>query len=124
MKISIGDKEYEATMGAGTLVAYEEEFGRDLIQDLFGKVTVDDAGDNGSGKDDDGSAGVLFTIDYTQTQWTALLRVAWTAIRTADPSSVPGFREWTASLGELNLNALSEQLVPVAIRQFFRPQGN
>ncbi len=113
MKITVGDKEYEGTMGVGTLVAYEEEFGRDLIQDLFGKVTVEDGGDEAA-----------MTIDYTQTEWTALLRVAWSAIRTASPDAVPGFREWASSLGELNLNVISEQLVPVAIRQFFRPQGN
>ncbi len=112
MKITVGDREYEGTMGVGTLVLYEEEFGRDLIQDLFGKVTVDDGGDT------------ALTIDYTQTEWTALLRVAWAAIRTKDPGSAPGFREWASSLGELNLNVLTEQLVPVAIRQFFRPRGN
>lgn len=114
MKITIGDAEHEAVFGVGTLVIYEEEFGRDLIQDLFGKVQVTDP----DGKADD----VLYTIDYTQTNWTALLRAAWAAIRAAEPSTKP-FKAWAAGIGSVNLNDLSNQVVPEAIRQFFRPKG-
>ena len=34
MKIDIGGEEVEAELGFETLVTYEEEFGRDLIQDF------------------------------------------------------------------------------------------
>jgi hypothetical protein len=114
MKITIGDDEAEAIFGVGTLAAYEEEFGRDLIQDLFGKVRVEDPDKQG----DD----VLYTIDYTQTNWTALLRATWAGVSVADPATPP-FKEWAKGIGEINLNELMNQVVPVCIRQFFRPQG-
>ncbi len=114
MKITIGEEDFEATMGVGTLVAYEEEFGRDLIQDVFGKVKVEDP----KKAEEDG---LVMVLDYTQTEWTALLRVAWAAIRTADPS-LPGFKEWAAGVGEVNFNTISGQVIPAAMRQFFRPK--
>lgn len=112
MKLDIGGEEVEAELGFETLVTYEEEFGRDLIQDFFGKSEVP------VGEEADGSESTV-TIDFTQTNWTAITRVAWAAIRTATPS-LPGYREWLRGVGETNLRELNEALLPEAVRKFFR----
>lgn len=112
MKIDIGGEEVEAELGFETLVTYEEEFGRDLIKDFFGKAEVP------VGEEADGSENTV-TIDFTQTNWTAITRVAWAAIRTATPS-LPGYREWLKGVGETNLRELNEALLPEAVRKFFR----
>ena len=85
---------------------------RDLIQDFFGKAEVP------VGEEADGSENTV-TIDFTQTNWTAITRVAWAAIRTATPS-LPGYREWLRGVGETNLRELNEALLPEAVRKFFR----
>lgn len=112
MKIDVGNGEVDAILGFETLVTYEEEFGRDLIQDFFGKAEVP------VGDEPDGSEKTV-TIDFTQTNWTAITRVAWAAIRTADPD-IPGYGEWIKGVGDMNLRELNEALFPEAIRKFFR----
>lgn len=115
MKITIGDgREIEVELGFETLVTYEEEFGRDLIQDFFGKseVPVGDLAGDGDGAE-------TVTIDFTQTNWTAITRVVWAGARTAD-DKVPGYREWIGTVSDMNLREANEALLPEAVRKFFR----
>lgn len=126
MKLSVGGKELEAELGVETLVVYEEEFGRDLLQDMFGKVDVDvskltaEAGDADEGDEpEETEVGSVISVDFTQTNWTAITRVLWASLKTANPW-FPTYREWSKSVGGLNLQEVVNELTPVAIRQFFR----
>lgn len=130
MKIKIGEVEKEGILSIETLMVYEEEFGRDLIQDYFGKVEVrrsdlkDILPEEDAPVEDDSSIeeeqdDVLFSIDYTTTNWTAITRVLWAALRTAD-RSIPAYQSWVKTLEAVNLNEINNQLTPECVRQFFR----
>lgn len=109
MVIDYGEGEAEALMGVQTMTVYEQEFGRDIIQDLFGRAVV-----RRQEVEDD----VEFAVDYRDVNWTALVRVLWAAIRTADPETPP-FAVWSARVGSLDLNAVNDALYPAAIGAFF-----
>ena len=64
----------ECTFSIATLVAYEQEFGRDMIQDVLGRVAV---------RDEDGTT----VVDFRDTNWTATTRALWAAIKTANPKT-------------------------------------
>lgn len=108
MLIDYGCGPLEARMGVKTMTVYEQEFGRDIIQDLFGRAVI-----RKQAEDD-----VEFSVDYRDTNWTALVRVLWAALRTAD-ESVPPFEVWGAGIEELDLNAVGDALFPEAYRVFF-----
>ena len=114
MKIDTGNgNEVEVELGFETLVIYEEEFGRDLIKDFFGKTEVP-VGDEADGSED------TVTIDFTQTNWTAITRVVWAGARTAAGDGFPGYREWIRTVSDMNLRQASDTMMPEAIRKFFR----
>lgn len=134
MKIKIGDTEKEIILSVETLSIYEEEFNRDLIQDFFGKVDVrrgdlkdiaEEAVGDGEKEDEEVSEpsddDLLFTIDYTSTNWTSITRVLWAALRTADRST-PSYLSWIKTLGAINLNTINAQITPECMRQFFRKE--
>ena len=131
MKVDYGAGEKELLFSGWTLVLYEQQFGGDLIQDLFGKVEVRksdvetalrnvgvDEGlqDAPEAPDEDP---VLFTSDYTQTNWTAVLKALWAGLKTAD-DALPGFAQWSRGLGAIDLGRLQKEIVPEAMRMFFR----
>lgn len=110
MLIDYGRGEEEAVIGVATMMVYEQQFRSDIIQDLFGRSVLRRKPD-----DDD----VLFEVDYRDVNWTALVRVLWAALKTAD-DSFPSFREWSMGLGPVDLNDLASKLIPEAYGQFFR----
>ena len=129
MKIKVGDAELEAVMGVETLVVYEEEFGRDLLKDMFGKLEVDvddlldyeDAEAEGAEAEDaEEPGGGKLNLDFTQTNWTAMTRVLWASLKTADPAGIPPYRAWASSAGAFNMQEVITVLTPAAIQQFFR----
>lgn len=110
MKVKIGDEELEAIASAKTLMVYEQEFGSDLIQDLFGRAVIR--------KPEEGED-VLMVFDYTATNWTAALKALWACLRTAS-DSVPPFKEWIADLPDVNLMEVTGALYPEVQRRLFR----
>lgn len=110
MRIKIGDEEREAIASAKTLMIYEQEFGGDLIQDLYGRAVIHRPED-----DED----VLLVLDYTATNWTAALKALWACLRTADDSVVP-FKEWVEALPDVNLMEVTGALYPEVQRRLFR----
>lgn len=133
MKIKIGEEEKEVILSIETLTIYEEEFDRDMLQDLFGVVELrksdlksidEDAAEKTTNtekvsSENEDNDDVVLTIDYTTTNWTAITRSLWAGLRTAD-RSVPAFAVWAKEVDHLNLNSINAQLTPECIRQFFR----
>lgn len=127
MKVDYGAGGKELLFSGWTLVLYEQQFGGDLIQDLFGKVEVRKSDvetalrnvgvEEAPEREDDDP--VLFTSDYTQTNWTAVLKALWAGLKTAD-DALPGFTQWSRELGAIDLGRLQKEIVPEAMRMFFR----
>lgn len=130
MKVKVGEKEEEIILSVETLTIYEEEFDRDMLQDFFGVVEVkkdelkafDVEKDSGESQEKDEQSNeddeVAFTIDYTSTNWTAITKVLWAGLRTANRAT-PAYAAWVKRLGPINLNVINNQLTPECIRQFF-----
>lgn len=93
--------QYKAT--AWTCVIYEQEFGRDLIKDIYGKIDVTHVD----------SAGVL---DFTQTNWTCVIRAFWAMVKTADPST-PSFDQWAIEQDTVDLPTMSASVVDECFRR-------
>lgn len=107
MVIDFGNGPREAVVSVETLTVYEQEFGgADLIRDFMGVQNVSEDVDADS-------------VDFRRVNWTALVRVLWAALRTADPEVVP-FREWAASVGDVNLLVVNAQLGREVVRRLFR----
>ncbi|WP_288070768.1 hypothetical protein [Adlercreutzia caecimuris] len=110
MLLDYGRGPEECRMGLKAMSAYEQEFGRDIIQDLFGRVTVREP--------EPDEEGVVASVDYRDTNWTALVRALWASRRAAD-ESVPPYAVWADGIDALDLNAVSDALMPEAVRTFF-----
>ena len=95
-----------------TLEAYEQEFYRDLIGDLWGvvRLTEKDLAEAMGEPREDGE--ISLTIDYTDISWTALVRALWACMKTADPS-LPRYDAWKESVGSVNLMAVRSSLLPM-----------
>lgn len=110
MLIDYGKGEKEAILSVETMTVYEQEFGRDIIQDLFGRVVV---------RKEQHEEDVEFAVDYRDTNWTAIVRVLWAALKTAD-GSTPSYKEWSKSVGNIDLNAIGRPILDEAWKMFFR----
>ena len=109
MNIDYGYGEKEIIASVLTLTLYEQEFKSDMLQDLFGRVTLDDTemGEN-----------EIIALDFTRTNWTAVTRCLWACLKTADPA-LPSFETWASSLDKVNLFNLKEELIPVVMENLF-----
>lgn len=105
MEIELNGKKVPLKVSVLTTVIYEQEFGTDIIKDLFGKVVQDTSNE------------VVF--DYTTTNWTATLKALWAAVKTANPATPP-FQEWADKCGDVDLFEVSGVLMPVVMRGLFR----
>lgn len=144
-----GEREYAAS--AYTMLVYEQEFGRSLIKDFYGKVDLRDADGQLVTADyveralsealPEGKrlpkatselvrkafpAYVTAVIDYTQDNWEAGLRCMWAMMRTADEAAgaktVP-YRQWVAGLGPVNMSEVSQAVYQETQRGLFRARG-
>ena len=97
----------ECVFSLKTLVIYEQEFGRDLIQDVIGRVSVRD--------DEEGTT----LLDLRDTNWTATVRALWAALKTADPA-LPHFSDWLLRVGDVNLYEINNDVVEGVRLGFFR----
>lgn len=110
MLIDYGIGPKECRFGVNAMCIYEQEFHADIIQDLFGKIDV---------KDDQSEDGVLFSVDYRQTNWTNCVKALWAGLKNADERTPP-WKEWSRSTEGIDLNEISNKVIHEAWRMFFR----
>lgn len=106
VEIEIDGEKRQAIASVLTLTLYEQEFGKGLIEDLFGKVKA-------STKEDD------VVLDFTTTDWTAMMRALWACLKTAD-DSVPCFAQWQREATGLSVFDVSALLNREFSGAFFR----
>lgn len=115
------EHEYEAT--TYTLMVYEQEFKRDLIRDVFGRIDVREATQN---FDDDGN---IIAMDYTIDNWNAELRAFWAMLRTSSEiarsegrkaESVPSFTQWCLKTRSIDMGQISQAVFDECQRGLFR----
>lgn len=91
-----------------TLLVYEQEFGSDMIKDLFGRVVINE--------DDSGE----IVLDYTQNNWTSAAKALWACAKTANEGIMP-FREWARTMTNgINMIELYNNLHRVIEQELFR----
>lgn len=115
MKVDFGQGEKEALVSVWTLSIYEQEFGSDMIQDLFGEEVV--KADN---EDDDN---VIFKFDYHDFNWTAATKALWAALKCADPDTQP-YAIWARELGDIDLWSIIRDFLPEVRARLFRPSAD
>ena len=114
------EHEYEASVY--TLMLYEQEFKRDLIKDVFGRIDVNAVA---STVDEDGN---MAYIDYTIDNWSAYPRALWAMLRTSEDIArsegrkvepVPDFREWQRHARNVDLGELASIVIDECNRGLF-----
>lgn len=108
--IKLGDKDYELACGAWTPVLYEQEFGKDMIADVFGRVAFRE--------DDMLQDGEIAVMDFRDTNWTASIRALWACMKTADDSVEP-FNKWIKKQDGIDLEAVQEYISTELVVKFF-----
>ena len=106
-----GDKEIAPNVWA--LALYEQEFGSDLIQDVFGRQRSKDVAS------DDGEGGAEIVFDYTDANWFARTRALWAMLKAAD-DRIPRFSEWSKSATGFNMYLLFMGVTSAVRDGFFR----
>ena len=115
------EHEYEAS--TYTLVIYEQEFKKDLIKDVFGRIDIRNAAKN---FDDDGN---MIAMDYTIDNWMGELRPFWAMLKTSAeiaPSegrqydNVPPFVQWCVKTRSIDTGQISQAVFDECQRGFFR----
>ena len=111
--IEVNGKRHKAKVTFKTAFIYEAEFHSDLTKDFFGKQVF---------KEEKAEEKAI-TIDFTATNWNAVMRVLWAAMKTADPS-LPGFERWSEEAEGANLWYAAEVLSMECADCFFRPDSS
>lgn len=115
------EHEYEAT--TYTLVVYEQEFKKDLIKDVFGRVSLVDAARN---VDSDGN---MIAMDFTIDNWMADLRAFWAMLRTSAEIArsegrkvepVPAFVQWCLKTRSIDMSEITRIVFDECQRGLFR----
>lgn len=118
-QVEIDGKTYDAEVTFYTAHLYEMEFKTDLIQDLFGIQTADPSvGFDVEGEGEDAQLKIA-RIDFTKVSWTAVAKVLWAAIKTADENT-PSYTQWMKSTSGANLWLVQEQIGEEVADCFFR----
>lgn len=115
------EHEYEATFY--TLVIYEQEFKKDLIKDVYGRIDVTKAVRN---FDEDGN---VIAMDYTVDNWVAYPRAFWAMLKTSEAicrdegrpcEPVPPFVKWCMSTRNFDMGEISQLVYDECERGLFR----
>lgn len=115
------EHEYEAT--TYTLMVYEQEFKKDLIKDVFGRIDTRQARSN---FDEEGN---LVAWDYTIENWNAELRAFWAMLRTSSEiaradgrryETVPPFVQWCLRTRSIDMGQVSQAVFNECQRGLFR----
>jgi len=112
-EVDINGKKVKAEVSFYTAYLYEAEFRSDLIKDLFGTQDFE--------PEIEASDGRLVKVDFTKTNWTAMTKVLWAAVKTADPSA-KSYSEWMKSAKGANLWLVGELLSAEVADCFFRSE--
>lgn len=115
------EREYEAT--TYTLVVYEQEFGKDLIKDVFGRIDVRKAIENFD------SEGNMVVMDYTVDNWNAELRAFWAMLKTSEAIckrenrpclAIPSYPQWCLETRSIDMSQISQLVFEECQRGLFR----
>ncbi len=115
------EHEYEAS--TYTLVIYEQEFKKDLIKDVFGRIDIRNAAKN---FDDDGN---MIAMDYTIDNWMGELRAFWAMLKTSAEiarsegrqyDNVPPFVQWCVKTRSIDMGQISQAVFDECQRGLFR----
>ena len=118
-QVEIDGKKYDAEVTFYTAHLYEMEFKADLIQELFGIQTADPSiGFDVEGEGEDAKLQIA-RIDFTKVSWTAVAKVLWAAIKTADDNT-PSYTQWMKNTSGANLWLVQEQIGAEVADCFFR----
>lgn len=105
--------EYKASVY--TLDLYEQQFGGDLIQDVFGKVKAPNDTDN-------------VILDFTSDNWNAEVRAFWCMLKTAEAiadakgkrhKTVAPYSQWILSTDTIDLQEIGAAVVGECFRGFY-----
>ena len=108
MKFDYGNGEIEIEISFYALLVYEQEFGGDMIQDLFGRIVIN--------QEDSGE----IALDYTQTNWTATTKALWACAKTANDNVQP-YKQWARTMTNgVNMYSLSSNLIRCIEQELFR----
>lgn len=114
-------KEHEIIASAHTLMVYEQQFKRGMIEDVFSKVRIDE--------DDFDDDGTMLVADYTIDHWDKYVKALWAMLKAASDlaraegreyEKVPSFDEWSVRVTNLDMQELSLVVVTECQRGFFR----
>lgn len=103
MKVDYGSGEVEVEASILSLQVYEQQFGRDMIDDV---IHSDSVGDDGAVK---------------ITDWMAAPRALWACLKARDPET-PSFDKWAAQTSGLNMHRLRSGISRMLADAFFRPE--
>ena len=115
------EREYEAT--TYTLVVYEQEFKRDLIKDVYGRI------DTTRGATIFDADGNIVVADYTYDNWTDELRAFWAMLKTSEAICkrekrpclpIPNFAQWCLETRSIDMGEISELVYNECQRGLFR----
>ena len=115
------EHEYEAT--TYTLMVYEQEFKKDLIKDVFGRIDTRAAVDNFN------ESGEMIVADYTIDNWNAELRAFWSMLKTSEAiarsegrmiETVPPFMQWCLKTRSIDMGEISSTVFDECQRGLFR----
>lgn len=114
-EVEIDGKKVTAKVTFYTAQLYEAEFRSDMIKDLFGETSLEPA------VTVDGDDNVL-KVDFNKVNWTAMAKVLWAAIKTADEST-PGYTSWMKRTSGVNMWLVQEVLGAEVADCFFRAEA-
>lgn len=113
--------EREFLFSAYTLMVYEQEFKKGLIEDVYGRIAVPNK-----------NAGETLIADYTIDNWQAYVRALWAGLKAASDLAaadrrsvepVPSYSEWCMRVPSLDLAEVSRFVLDGCNRGLFRTRA-
>lgn len=113
-EFSVDGKQVKAEVTFYTAYLYEAEFKSDLIKDLFGTQDFEPEIEVSDEK--------LVKVNFTKTNWNAVGKALWAAVKTADDST-PGYAAWMKRTKGLNMWLVGMLLSDEVADCFFRAEA-
>jgi len=113
-EITIDGKQVKGEVSFYTAYLYEAEFGGDLIKDLFGTQDLE--------PEIETAGGAVVRIDFTKTNWNAVGKVLWAAVKTANEAT-PSYSAWMKRTKGLNMWLVGMLLSEEVADCFFRTEA-
>lgn len=110
--------ERDVMFSAYTLIVYEQEFKKGLIEDVYGRITVPSTDE-----------GETLVADYTIDNWQAYVKALWAGLKAASDLAdadrvkhepVPPYREWCMRVPSLDFGDLSRFVLDCCNKGLFR----